>query len=59
VTICDAVTCAGTHASVPTGLGSVNLVTVTITGYAFDSVVDFVVPDMTFDDISTTMRAQL
>lgn len=59
VTICDAVLCPGTHASVGTGLGSVNLVTVSITSYAYTSTVGFVIPSMVFNNISATMRAQL
>jgi len=59
VTICDAVLCPESHANQLTGLGAVNLVTAGITGYAYDSVVGFVIPDMTFNDISSTLRAQL
>ena len=59
VGICDSVAsvaCASTHAAQPTGSGAINLVTVTVTGYPFTSVVPFVVPSMTFNPISTTMR---
>jgi len=59
VSICDATLCSGTHANQSTGLGSVNLVTVGIQGYAYNSLVQFVVPNMTFNNISTTLRAQL
>jgi len=59
VTICDATLCPSTHANQPTGLGSVNLVTVGIQGYGYASAVQFVVPSMTFNNISTTLRAQL
>jgi Flp pilus assembly protein TadG len=59
VVIRDAVSDPGDHAAVSTGLGSVNLVSVAITDYQFDSVVDFVIPDMAFGNISATMRAQL
>ena len=59
VQICDALSCPGTHAAQPTGLGSVNLVTVGIQGYAYNSLVEFVVPDMTFNNIAATLRAQL
>jgi Flp pilus assembly protein TadG len=59
VTICDAAACPGTHAAQPTGLGQVNLVTVTISGYDFDSVVEFVIPDLEFGAISATMRGHL
>lgn len=59
VSICDALLCPSTHASQPTGLGSINLVTVGIQGYPYDSIVNFVVPDMIFNNISITLRAQL
>jgi hypothetical protein len=59
VTLCDAVLCPATHASQPTGLGAVNLVTVGITGYAWSSVVQWVVQDLRFNTISVTLRAQL
>ena len=59
ITVCDALTCPGTHASQPTGLGLINLVSVTVTGYAYSSMVQFVMPDITFNNISVTMRAQL
>ena len=59
VTLCDASLCPGTHANQTTGLGSINLVTVSIQSYAYTSVVNFVVPDMTFNNISVTLRAQL
>lgn len=59
VTICDAAACPGSHANVSTGLGSVNLVTIGIQGYLYNSLVEFVIPDMTFNNISFTMRSQL
>ena len=59
VTLCDASLCPGTHANQTTGLGSINLVTVSIQSYSYTSVVNFVVPDMTFNNISVTLRAQL
>jgi Flp pilus assembly protein TadG len=59
VVVCDAVLCPATHAGQSTGLGAVNLVTVGITGYAWSSVVPWVVPNMRFNTISVTMRAQL
>ena len=59
VTLCDASLCPGTHANQTTGLGSINLVTVSIQSYAYTSVVNFVVPNMTFNNISVTLRAQL
>ena len=59
VVVCDASLCPGTHANQSTGLGSVNLVTASIQGYAYNSLVQFVVPNMTFNNISATLRAQL
>jgi len=59
VVLCDAVLCPATHAGQSTGLGAVNLVTVGITGYAWDSVVPWVVPDLRFNTISVTLRGQL
>ena len=60
VDICDASTCAATHASVPTGSGVVNLVTIRITGYTYNSIVTYVAPaTMSFGDISVTMRSHL
>jgi Flp pilus assembly protein TadG len=60
VTICDATACPGTHASVPTGSGVVNLVTVSVTGYVYNSIVTYVAPaTLNFNNISTTMRSQL
>jgi hypothetical protein len=68
VFICDASidACAATHASVSTGSGAVNLVTVTISGFEFHSLINFPVgglsigaPNITFSDISNTMRQAL
>jgi Flp pilus assembly protein TadG len=70
VDICDATNstkCPGVpHALVPTGSGAVNLVTVTIRGYQFQSLINFPMgdlsagaPDITFGDISNTMRQAL
>ena len=61
VQLCDASpgSCPSTHAAQETGEGSINLVSVTITGYAFDSMVEYVMPDLNFNAISATMRAQL
>ncbi len=59
VQLCDASLCAATHAGQSTGLGAVNLVTVGITGYPWTSVVQWVVPNMRFNTISVTLRAQL
>lgn len=65
IEICDASNCAD-HSLVSTGSGAVNLVTVTISGYQFNSLINFPVggvsigaPNITFGDISTTMRQAL
>lgn len=55
ITVCDRVLCAGTHNQQPTTLGPVNLVTVTITGYPFTSMVPFAMPSIAFGPISATM----
>jgi len=68
VDICDASipACAATHALVSTGSGAVNLVTVSISGYQFQSLINFPLgglsigaPDITFGNISNTMRQAL
>ena len=59
ITLCDAVSCAGTHASQGTGSGVVNLVSATVVGYAYTSLVPLVMPSLNFNNISVTMRAQL
>jgi Flp pilus assembly protein TadG len=66
IVICDATNCAATHSLVPTGSVAVNLVTVTITNYEFQSLINFPLgglsvgaPDITFSDISNTMRQAL
>lgn len=45
--------------TVTTGTGTINTVTVAISGYPYNSVVEFVMPDLTFGNISITMRSQL
>lgn len=58
VDICRA--CDGAHTAVPTGSGVVNLVTVRITGYVYNSIVTYVAPaTLNFNDISVTMRTNL
>jgi Flp pilus assembly protein TadG len=59
VSICDASLCPGSHANISTGLGSINLVTVSIQNYPYNSLVEFVIPDMTFNNISVSLRSQL
>ena len=61
VTVCDRLSCAGTHNQVAfpsaggTGGGVVNLVTVTITGYPFVSMAPFFVSGFNFGAIHATM----
>jgi len=66
VVVCDAVACAATHANQATGQGVINLVSVTIDGYVFDSVLDLGLPgtsvffgDRRLRPISATMRGPL
>lgn len=59
ITICDAVSCPATHAITVAGVGSVHFVTVSVQNYAYNSMVEFVIPDMTFNNISATMRGPL
>jgi Flp pilus assembly protein TadG len=63
VRICDPVSCPGTHASITTGTGVVNLVTVTIGGgtapYRFTSLAPVGVPSFDFSAVSVTMRQVL
>lgn len=56
VVVCDSSNCPADHQNVQTGSGVINLVTVTVSGYPFTSLVPFVVPSVTFSPISTTMR---
>jgi Flp pilus assembly protein TadG len=58
ITICDAVACPGTHANVDiSGIGRVNLATVTISNFRYLSWVPSFLADITFSPISNTMRA--
>lgn len=63
VSVCDPIACPATHQGVATGLGTVNLVSVSIgapaTPYTFSSLVSFVFPSLNFNAISCTLRAQL
>lgn len=66
IDICDALSCQGTHASISTGSGVVNLVTVTVRDYQFQSLINFSIgglnaglPGITFGPISNTMRQVL
>ena len=55
ITVCDRLSCPGTHNNQPTTRGAVNLVTVTITGLPFTSMVPFALPSFAFGAISATM----
>lgn len=60
VRTCDAIlTCPGVANTVLTGTGTINTVTVMISGYPYNSFVEYVMPDITFGDIAITMRSQL
>lgn len=59
VSVCDASSCSGTHQRQATGRGVVNLVTVTIAGVQFQTMVGWILPAFTFDTISATMTQQL
>ena len=50
----------GVELDVPTGNGVVNLVTVSVSGYVYNSIVTYVAPaTLNFNNISVTMRANL
>ena len=55
VTACDRVSCPANHNLQPTGRGVVDLVTITVTGYPFTSMVPFAMPSIDFGPISATM----
>ena len=55
VQICDRLACSATHAN-QGAAPTVNLVSVSITGYQFTSLVPFIVPSITFGPITTTMQ---
>jgi hypothetical protein len=67
VSICDPLSCAGTHAAVATGTGVANLVTLTVgeqSPYTFASMAPFMpalfgVPSFDFAPIRVTMRQVL
>lgn len=56
VNVCDSVSCPADHSNIPTGSGVINLVTVTVQGYPFTSLVPAFIPSITFGPIRTTMR---
>lgn len=60
VQTCDTIlSCTGVENTVTTGTGTINTVTVRISGYPYNSVVEYVMPDITFNNIAVTMRSQL
>lgn len=60
VQTCDRIlTCDGITTSLTTGSGTIGLIVVNIQGYPYDSMVEYVMPDITFNNISTSMRGQL
>lgn len=60
VKICDYATsaCETTHKSVETGQGTVDMASVVIDRFAFQSMVPWVIKDITFGPIKTTMAAR-
>lgn len=58
---CDPVSCASTHANVPTGAGTTSLVSITVgaggSPFGFTSIMSWVVPSMNFGSISITMAS--
>lgn len=48
-----------THSNLPTGAGSINVVTVAIRDYPFTSLVPALVPNIRFGSIAATMRQTL
>ena len=59
VSACDRIGCPGTHNLQPTGRGVVDLVTITVNGYPFTSMVPFAMPSINFGPISATMSQPL
>ena len=60
VDTCDRIlTCDGVTTTLSTGSGTINLVVVRIHDYQYDSALEIVMPDITFDSISESMRGQL
>lgn len=55
VSVCDASSCAATHSLQPTTRGTVNLVTVTVSGFPFTSMVPWAMPSFTVGAVSATM----
>lgn len=63
VSVCDLLSCPTTHSNVSTGQGTANLVSITIGGtgaaaYDFTSLMPWVIPNITFAPVTTTMVSQ-
>lgn len=63
VVLCDYMSCPTTHKNVATGLGTVDLVSVTIGGagqaaFEFTSLVPWVIPDITYWPVRVTMPSR-
>jgi Flp pilus assembly protein TadG len=58
VNVCDYITCEATHKGVQTGEGSVDMATATIEGFTFKTMVPWVIKDISFAPIKTTMTAR-
>lgn len=61
VSVCDRTNCAGDHNLQDvvyggSGFGQMNLVSMTVTGFQFNSLVPFVMPSMAFGPIRVTME---
>jgi Flp pilus assembly protein TadG len=61
VAICTPASCPGTHSAQLTSAGnSLSMVTVSINGYVYNSIITYVAPaTLNFSDISVTMRTNL
>jgi Flp pilus assembly protein TadG len=61
VAICTPASCPGTHSAQITSAGnSLSMVTVSINGYIYNSIITYVAPaTLNFSDISVTMRTNL
>lgn len=62
ISVCDPVSCAATHANVPTGEGTTSLVSITVgaagsSQFSFTSLASWVVPDMNFSPIGITIAS--
>lgn len=61
VSVCDYLNCVPTHNNIATGQGTVDLVSITIgdtEAYNFTSLMSWVIPNITFSPIKTTMASR-